>query len=134
MKKKLVFFSALPFEVWALCLDLTFLHLISSLFFTCLRVLIPSSSLLVDFFSHCIIISLFCFNNTIAQSLSCASDVCHFVIRSALFCFVLMYARFVNFFSTTSCTDMYFSITHASFFKVLSWMPMLLQIDYRHGS
>ena len=60
LTEKLVLFSALPLEVWTLCLDLTFLHLIS-LFFTCLRVLIPSSSLLIDFFSHCNFTSLFCF-------------------------------------------------------------------------
>ena len=32
-------------------------------------------------------------------------------IKSASFCFVLINARFVNFFSTTSCTSMHFSIT-----------------------
>ena len=78
-------FSALSLEVWTLCLDLTLLHLSSC--------------------SH------FFFITADSLPLLCASDVWHFVIRSALFCFVLMYPRFVNFFSTTSCTYMYFSIT-----------------------
>ena len=45
-------FSALSLEVWTLCLDLTFLHLISH-FFNCLHVFISSSSLLIDLFSRC---------------------------------------------------------------------------------
>ena len=44
-------FSAFTLEVWTLCLDLTLLHLISH-FFTCLHVLISSSSLLIEFFSR----------------------------------------------------------------------------------
>ena len=69
---KLVLSSALTLEVWTLCLDLTFLHLIS-LFFTCLRVFISSSSsLLVDFFSRCIFI--FC-----SVSLDCFDTVNKFV-------------------------------------------------------
>ena len=73
LTEKLVLFSALPLEVWTLCLDLTFLHLIS-LFFTCLRVLISSSSLLIDFFSRCIFTSLFCFKRVSilsSRNLSC---------------------------------------------------------------
>ena len=112
-------FSALLLKVWTLCLDLTLLHLISH-FSTCLHVLISSSSLLIDFSPPCFIFALLChfsilfqasLNPIIAQPLLCASDVGQFVIKSALFCFVLMYARFVNFFSTTSCTYMYLSIT-----------------------
>ena len=91
LTEKLVLFSALSLEVWTLCLDLTFLHLIS-LFFTCLRVLISSSSLLVDFFSRCIFTSLFCFKRVSsyhrATSLVCFRCVtlCHQI------CFVLLCA------------------------------------------
>ena len=80
-------FSALPLEVWTLCLDLTFLHLIS-LFFTCLRVLISSSSLLVDFFSRCIFTSLFCFKRVSilsSRNLSCVLQMCD-TLSSDLLC------------------------------------------------
>ena len=77
-------------QVWTLCLDLTFLHLIS-LFFTCLRVLIPSSSLLVDFFSHCIFTSLFCFKRVSilsSRNLSCVLQMCD-TLSSVLLCSAL---------------------------------------------
>ena len=116
-------FSAPSLEVWTLCLDLTLLHLISH-FFTCLHVLISSSSLLIDFFSrfplfvsssHCSVTSRFCFNRVSilsSHNLSCVLRMCDTLSSNLLlFCFVLMYARFVSLFSTTSCTYMYFSIT-----------------------
>ena len=90
LTKKLVLFSALPLEVWTLCLDLTFLHLIS-LFFTCHRVLISSSSLQLDFFSRCIFISVFCFKRVSIRSsrnLSCVLQMCD-TLSSDLLCSAL---------------------------------------------
>ena len=111
--QKLVLFSALRLEVWTLCLDLTFsldltlLHLswFSPFFF------ITADVLLLALHLHFLIPFQASLNHVIAQPLLCASDLWHFVIRSALFFIVLMYARFVNFFSTTSCAFLYFSIT-----------------------
>ena len=94
--KKLVLFSALPLEVWTLCLDLTFLHLISH-FSTCLHVLISSSSLLIDFFSRCLLFvsssrcsvtSRFCFKRVSILSsynLSCVLRMCD-TLSSNLLC------------------------------------------------
>ena len=71
-------------------------------------------------------------NPIIAQPLLCASDVWHFVIRSALFSFALMNARFLNFLSTTSLTHMYFSIT--CFIQPSPLMDAHAFADWRHGS
>ena len=78
-------FSALSLEVWTLCLDLTFLHLISH-FFTCVCVLISSSSLLIDFFSRFIFTSSFVFKR-VSQSyhrVTSLVTLCHQI------CFVLL--------------------------------------------
>ena len=109
------------------------LHLISH-FFTCLRVLISSSLLLIDFFSRCIFSSLFCFKRVSilsSRNLSCVLRMCDTLSSDLLhadvckICQLLLPQHLAH-----TCS----SASHASFFQVLSWMPMLLQIDYRHGS
>ena len=66
---------------------------------------ITADWLLLTFFSLCFIFELLChvsillqanLNPIIEQPLLCASDVWHFVIKSGLFCFVLMYTSTGN--------------------------------------
>ena len=113
LKKTCVILRTLPWGLDTLSwshissLDLTIIHLSScSHFFY-----ITAGWLLLALHLHLFVLFQASLNPIIVQPLLCASDVWHFVIKSALFCFVLMYARFVNFFSTTSCTYLYFSIT-----------------------
>ena len=111
-KKTCVILRTLPWGLDTLSwshissLDLTLLHLSSCSHFF----FIAADWLLLKLHLHFFVLFQASINPIIAQPLLSASDVWHFVIRSALFCFVLMYARCVNF-STTSCTHMYFSIT-----------------------
>ena len=77
-------FSALLLEVWTLCLDLTILHLITH-FFTCLRVLISSSSLLIDLLSRCSSLFQLRSAHLLLRSVSSESQSCH--RATSLVCF-----------------------------------------------
>ena len=116
LTKKLVLFSALHLRSGHFVLI--------SHIFTSLHVLISSSSLLIDFLSRCSSL----FHLRVAPSLldSVSSESQSYHRTTSLVCFgsvtlchqiffvllcVNVMARFVNFFSTTSCTYMCFSIT-----------------------
>ena len=105
--KKLVLFSALTF------LRSGHFVLISH-FFSPLHGHVSPSSMPIEFFSHFSLRFIFAFSVTSrfcckrvsfpsSHNFSCVLQMCDIsVIKSALFCFVWMYARFVNFFSTSS--------------------------------
>ena len=87
--------------------------------------------------SHFFFTSVFCFKRVSIRSLhnlSCALQMCD-TLSSDLLCSALCWC--MQDLSTSSpqhlahtCT----SASHVSFFQILSWMPMLLQIDCQYGS
>ena len=109
-------FSALPLEVWTLCLDLTLLYLISCFFTSC---------------SHFFFTSVCCFKRVTIRSLhnlSCAFQICDTLSLHPL-CSVLCCSQLL----LHNILHMHFSIT-CFILPILSWMPMLLQNDCQHGS
>ena len=137
LTKKLVLFSALPLRSGHFVLI--------SHIFTCLHVLISSSSLLIDFLSRCSSLFHLPVARSLLDSVSSDSQSYHRTTSLVCFgsvtlchqiCFVLHCVNVMQDLSTSSplrlahtCT----SASHVSFFQVLSWMPMLLQTDCQHG-
>ena len=102
---------------------------------------------LIDFFSHFLLfVSFFALLRHLLETvpsesqshhrtyLSCVLQMCDTLSSNLLwFCFVLMYARFINFFLNVFHKHVFqHHVFHSC--PVLSWMPMLWQTDRRHDS
>ena len=128
-------FSALLLVVWTLCLDLTFLHLISH-FFTCFRVLISSSSQLIDFFSRCIFTSLFCFKRVsiLSSCVTLCHQICFVLLRAGVckICQLLQHYMIHSSKSSFGCT--YFCRLTVDMIHENHFMTQFLQKMFRHHS